>query len=135
MNLCEFLGRSCREPEIKRFSKKDGTEGVSAKITLAVDRRGKDAGADFIPCTAFGKTAEFVEKYVTKGTKLIVIGRYTTSSYDDKDGNKRYTTEITVDQIEFAESKSAASGNATSAKDEGQFVNISDSIDEELPFE
>ncbi len=134
MNKILICGRLTRDPEVRNYVKADGSNGTTARFTVAVDRVGKDAGADFIPCTAFGKTAEFIEKYTKKGTKVLVEGRFTTGSYDDKDGNKKYTYECTVERIEFAESKSAADGNSTPQKDEGQFLNVSDSINEELPF-
>lgn len=113
-----------------------------ARYTLAVDRRfkreGQD-GADFIPCVAFGKGGEFVEKYCKKGTKLAVSGRIQTGSYTNRDGQKVYTTEIVVEEQEFAESKAAQSGqqNTQPAKEEegmDGFMNIPEGIDEALPF-
>lgn len=113
-----------------------------ARYTLAVDRRfkreGQD-GADFIPCVAFGKGGEFVEKYCKKGTKLAVSGRIQTGSYTNRDGQKVYTTEIVVEEQEFAESKAAQSGqqNAQPTKEEegmDGFMNIPEGIDESLPF-
>ena len=113
-----------------------------ARYTLAVDRRFKREGqdnADFIPCVAFGKGGEFVEKYCKKGTKLAVSGRIQTGSYTNRDGQKVYTTEIVVEEQEFAESKAAQSGqqNTQPAKEEegmDGFMNIPEGIDESLPF-
>ena len=118
-----------------------------ARFTLAVDRRFKQEGqptADFIRCIAFGKTAEFFERFGRKGTKFLIEGRIQTGSYTNKDGQKVYTTDVVVENAEFAESKSAASGNAggfapadrpapSQAAGDG-FMNIPDGIDEELPF-
>ena len=118
-----------------------------ARFTIAVDRRFKQEGqptADFIRCIAFGKTAEFFERFGRKGTKFLIEGRIQTGSYTNKDGQKVYTTDVVVENAEFAESKSAASGNAggfapadrpapSQAAGDG-FMNIPDGIDEELPF-
>ena len=118
-----------------------------ARYTLAVDRRIKkenEQSADFIPCIAFGKSAEFVEKYLKKGTKMAVVGRIQTGSYTNKDGQKVYTTEIVIEEQEFAESKNASSGGQNRAPQQSQktqddgldgFMDIPDGIDEEeLPF-
>lgn len=134
MNKWLGLGRLTRDPEIRKYNNKDGEEGTIASFTVAVDRMGKDAGADFVGCKAFGKTAEFIEKYFTKGSKIAVEGRITTGSYDNKDGNKVYTTEVTVEKVEFAESKSASQGNTVTGKTADEFTNIPEGIDEELPF-
>lgn len=111
-----------------------------ARYTLAVDRRfkreGQD-GADFIPCVAFGKGGEFVEKYCKKGTKLAVSGRIQTGSYTNRDGQKVYTTEIVVEEQEFAESKAAQQNTQPAKEEEGMdgFMNIPDGLDDaELPF-
>ncbi len=117
-----------------------------ARYTLAVDRRFKRNGdeqtADFIGCVAFGKQGEFAEKYFRKGTKVAVTGRIQTGSYTNKDGQKVYTTDVVVEEQEFAESKNAGSENqgfvpanpAESADPGDGFMNIPDGIDEELPF-
>ena len=114
-----------------------------ARFSLAVDRRFKKDGdqtADFINCVAFGKTGEFIEKYGRKGTKFVVEGRIQTGSYTNKDGQKVYTTDVVVEQVEFAESKASADGNTTNntansnAPTDTSFMDIPDSIDEELPF-
>ena len=124
MNLVMLMGRLTRDPEIKYA--KDNM--CVAKFTLAVDRRGKD-GADFIPCTAFGKTAEFCEKYIKKGTKVAAQGRWQTNSYTNKEGTKVYTNDCIIDQIEFAESKKSEE-TAPAANDD--FMNVPD--DDEIPF-
>ena len=125
-----------------------------ARYTLAVDRRfnrsGDEASADFISCVAFGKSGEFAEKYLRKGTKIAVCGRIQTGSYTNKDGVKVYTTEVVVEEHEFAESKNSSGGSmdggyAGSSGFSGGgrpepmgagdgFMNIPDGIDEELPF-
>lgn len=113
MNKVILMGRLTREPEI-RYSQ-GGSNMCIARYTLAVDRRfGKEGeqSADFIPCVAFGKSAEFAQMYLYKATKIMVTGRITTGSYVNKDGQKVYTTEVTVEDQEFCESKSANSGSA-----------------------
>ena len=150
MNKVILMGRLTRDPEV-RYSQGDNTMAV-ARFTLAVDRRGrKDANgdgtqtADFINCVAFGRSGEFAEKYLHKGTKIAVTGRIQTGSYTNKDGVKVYTTDVVVEDHEFAESKNASqqAGNdyvpagrtesAPMAAGDG-FMNIPDGIDEELPF-
>ena len=138
MNKVILMGRLTKDPDI-RYTQGDNSMCI-ARYTLAVDRRfGRDSNtADFIPCVSFGKTAEFAEKYLKKGTKMAITGRIQTGSYDDKDGKKVYTTEVVVEDQEFAESKN--SGQAPSpkpAKEEEKldgFMNIQDGIEEELPF-
>lgn len=129
MNITTLIGRLVRDPEIR-----ESGETKIARYTLAVDRRFKREGqptADFIPCVAFGKSAEFAEKYFTKGMRVAVNGRIQTGSYDHKDGYKVYTTDIIVENQEFADSK-GATGQAqqTPAID----MNIPEGVDEELPF-
>ena len=117
MNKAILMGRLTRDPEI-RYTQGDNPMCI-ARYTLAVDRRfNRNAGndgnnADFIPCVCFGKTAEFVEKYLKKGTKMAVTGRIQTGSYTNRDGVKVYTTEVVVEDQEFAESKNAAGGNGS----------------------
>ena len=147
MNKVILIGRLTRDPDI-RYSQGENSSAV-ARYTLAVDRRftrrdNPDAQtADFIGCVAFGKAAEFAEKYLHKGTKIAVTGRIQTGSYTNKDGVKVYTTDVVVEDQEFAESKNAAGGGAPSSfggaqaapADAGDgFMNIPDGIDEELPF-
>ena len=138
MNKCVLMGRLTRDPEVRM----SGDTAV-ARFSLAVDRRFKKDGeqtADFISCVAFGKTGEFIEKYGRKGTKFVVEGRIQTGSYTNKDGQKVYTTDVVVEQVEFAESKASADGNTTNntansnEPTDTSFMDIPDSIDEELPF-
>ena len=145
MNKVILMGRLVRDPEV-RYGQ-GGSSTAVAKFTLAVDRRfkreGDDQSADFIGCTAFGKTAEFIEKYGRKGTKFVVEGRIQTGSYTNKDGQRVYTTDVVVEQVEFAESKASSDNNngyvpsnrpsPSGAAGDG-FMNIPDGIDEELPF-
>ena len=143
MNKVILMGRLTRDPEV-RYSAGDNAMAV-ARFSLAVDRRrrangGDEQTADFINCVSFGKQAEFAEKYLRKGTKLLVTGRIQTGSYTNKDGVKVYTTDVVVEEQEFAESKSSSdnSGFSQSApmpQSAGDgFMNIPDGIDEELPF-
>ena len=143
MNKVILMGRLTRDPEV-RYSAGDNAMAI-ARFSLAVDRRrrangGDEQTADFINCVSFGKQAEFAEKYLRKGTKLLVTGRIQTGSYTNKDGVKVYTTDVVVEEQEFAESKASAdnSGFSQSApmpQSAGDgFMNIPDGIDEELPF-
>lgn len=143
MNKVVLMGRLTRDPDV-RYSQGE-TPMAIARYTLAVDRRfrrdGNDQSADFISCVSFGKTAEFAEKYFHKGTKICVCGRIQTGSYTNKDGQKVYTTEVVVEEQEFAESKNAngesdfaSAPSAPSAPAGDGFINIPDGIDEELPF-
>ena len=160
MNKVILMGRLTRDPEV-RYSQGEGATAI-ARYSLAVDRRfnrnnGDGATADFIGCVAFGKSAEFAERYLRKGTKIVATGRIQTGSYVNKDGVKVYTTDVVVEDQEFAESKNAAGNNdggysaggfgggfgggysapvsrpEPSAPGDG-FMNIPDGIDEELPF-
>ena len=132
------MGRLTRDPEV-RYTQGDNAMAI-ARYSLAVDRRFKRDGepdADFINCVAFGKSGEFAEKYLKKGTKVAVVGRIQTGSYTNKDGQKVYTTDVVVEEQEFAESKnSSSSDNNQSAptNKNTDFMNIPDGIDEELPF-
>ena len=148
MNKVILMGRLTRDPEV-RYSQGERSMAI-AKYTLAIDRRktqqNSDPGADFINCVAFDRAGEFAEKYFHKGTKLVVSGRIQTGSYTNKDGVKVYTTEVVVEDQEFAESKNAsgdnsgfAGGNNNHFKPEPSgfgdgFMNIPAGIDEELPF-
>ena len=153
MNKVILMGRLTRDPEV-RYSAGNNTMAV-ASYTLAVDRRFRRDGennADFIGCVAFGKSAEFAEKYLRQGTKIIVTGRIQTGSYTNRDGQKVYTTDVVVEDQEFAESKAAASESGmmrqsapspmaaspmpspAQASSADGFMNIPDGIDEELPF-
>lgn len=109
MNKVILMGRLTKDPDI-RYSQGEKSTAV-ARFSLAVDRKFKQEGqptADFINCLAFGKRAEFIEKYCRKGTKLVVEGSWQTGSYTNKDGNKVYTNECLIENCEFAESKAAA---------------------------
>lgn len=147
MNKVILMGRLTRDPEV-RYSQGDNAMAI-ARYTLAVDRRfnrnNDEQNADFIGCVAFGKAGEFAEKYFRKGTKVAVTGRIQTGSYTNKDGVKVYTTDVVVEEQEFAESKNAGGSDqggfsnggsrpaANNAVGDG-FMNIPDGIDEELPF-
>ncbi len=145
MNKVILMGRLTRDPEV-RYSAGDNQMAI-ARYTLAVDRRfnrnNSEQTADFIPCVAFGKAGEFAEKYFRKGMKIAVTGRIQTGSYTNKEGQKVYTTDVIVEDQEFAESKNANGGQgggdysrpsaAPSGADEG-FMNIPDGIDDEIPF-
>ena len=153
MNKVILMGRLTRDPEV-RYSQGENSTAI-ARYTLAVDRRFRrnndgEQTADFIGCVAFGRSAEFAEKYFRQGLKVIVTGRIQTGSYTNKDGQKVYTTDVVVEEQEFAESKATSDANAgsfshaggfqqapapTPAADAGDgFMNIPDGIDEELPF-
>lgn len=116
MNKVILMGRLTRDPDI-RSSQSENAVTV-ARFTIAVDRRYKrdaDQSADFISCVAFGRTAEFFERYIKQGTKVCVEGRIQTGSYTNRDGQKVYTTDVVVENVEFAESK-ASQGSAQSAQ-------------------
>ncbi|SFR77854.1 single-stranded DNA-binding protein [Anaeromicropila populeti] len=139
MNKVILIGRLTKDPDV-RYAQGNNAMAI-ARFTLAVDRKYKNNGqeeADFISCVSFGKTAEFAEKYLKRGTKIAVTGRIQTGSYTNKDGQKVYTTDVILEEIEFAESKNA--GNQTAQRiepsqaDGDGFMNIPDGIDEELPF-
>lgn len=141
MNKWIGIGRLTRDPEV-RYSQENSSLAI-ARYTLAIDRRktqnNENPGADFISCIAFGKAAEFAEKYFTKGTKIAVTGRIQTGHYTNKDGNEVYTTDIIVEETEFAESKRGMSEEDKEARDNAAidgsgFMSIPDGIDEELPF-
>jgi single-strand DNA-binding protein len=158
MNKVILCGRLTRDPDI-RYSQGDRQMAI-ARYTLAVDRRGRRAGnddgqqtADFIQCVAFDRAAEFAEKYLRQGTKLIVSGRIQTGSYTNRDGQRVYTTDVIVEEQEFAESRNASSQNSGNSgfasgfqqresvspapiEDAGDgFMNIPDGVEDEgLPF-
>lgn len=154
MNKVILMGRLTRDPDV-RYSQGESATAV-ARYTLAVDRRFRrdgDATADFIGCVAFGRQAEFAEKYLRQGTKVVLTGRIQTGSYTNRDGQKVYTTDVVAEDLEFAESKAAAAERGASAGFQPQqnsnpfqsaptpsaaagdgFMNIPDGIDEELPF-
>ena len=132
MNKFNGIGRLTRDPDI-RYANTPNVQTCVARYTLAIDRRGKDAGADFISCVAFGKSGEFVEKYLHKGMKIAVSGRIQTGSYT-KEGQKFYTTDVIVEEHYFVESRNTAEP-APSAADADGFMEIPDGVtDEGLPF-
>ena len=157
MNKVILMGRLTRDPEV-RYSQ-GATATAVARFSIAVDRKYKREGepdADFFNCTCFGKQAEFVERYLRKGTKIVTVGRIQNDNYTNKDGQMVYSVRVMVDEIEFAESKNASAGNeggytggnnynnnsygnngynrpAPLGAGDG-FMNIPDGIDEELPF-
>lgn len=134
MNVAILCGRATKDPEV-RYTQ--GAEPMAvARFTLAVDRPKKDAEqtADFINIVAFGKRGEFVEKYIKKGTKIIVSGRIQTGSYTNKEGQKVYTTEVIADSMEFAESKQTDIASKINAPVEVEPDFSQVSIDEDLPF-
>ena len=142
MNKVDLTGRLTKDPQSRWTNGQESQEQICiVRFTLAVNRRKKDAGADFISCVAFGKSAESLEKYCKKGTKLEISGRIQTGSYTNKDGGKVYTTDVIVEEWEFAESKAAAEGSSGAGghqkpdqTENDGFMNIPEGIDEELPF-
>ena len=153
MNKVILMGRLTRDPDI-RYSTGESATAV-ARYTLAVDRRFRRDGeqtADFIGCVAFGRNAEFAEKYLHQGTKIVAVGRIQTGSYTNRDGQKVYTTDVVVEEQEFAESKSVSDSSRSAyvgGNNYGQapaqtsapkpmsadgFMTIPDGIEEELPF-
>lgn len=137
MNKVILMGRLTRVPEV-RYSSGDNPLAI-ARYTLAVDRRyrnNEEQSADFISCVAFGRAADFAEKYFSKGTKVAVTGRIQTGSYTNKDGAKVYTTEVVVEDQEFAESKGQDGGYSRPlpSGDADEFMNIPGGIDDEIPF-
>ena len=143
MNKVQLVGRLTRDPEIRYSQGENAT--ATARFSVAVNRRFKNAegnyDADFINCVAFGKSAEFVEKYFKKGMAIGLTGRIQTGNYTNKDGQKVYTTDVVVEETEFVESKGASSADnsnnsrtAPSATNNNDFMSIPDGVDEELPF-
>ena len=141
MNKVILMGRLTRDPDMRG----EGT-GLVARYTLAVDRRfsrNEENNTDFINIVVFGKGAEFAEKYLKKGTKVVISGRIQTGSYTNKDGQKVYTTDVVAEDQEFAESKNASGSNGgqieasssnNSVQDDGDFMNISDGVKDDMPF-
>ncbi len=150
MNKVILMGRLTRDPEVRYSQGEQATQ--IARYTIAVDRRvRRDSDgqtADFINCVAFGRQAEFAEKYLHKGTKIALTGRIQTGSYTNRDGNRVYTTDVIVEEQEFAESKAASAEHTSGSQPSagfpgpssasndlgGGFINIPDGIEEELPF-
>lgn len=139
MNKVIFMGRFTRDPEV-RYSQGANPTAI-ARFTLTVNRRFKRDGepeADFFNCTAFGKQAEFIERYMRKAVKVVVSGRIENDNYTNKEGQMVYSVKVMIEEIEFAESKAAGgnqgnSGYSNMGPGDG-FMNIPDGLDEELPF-
>ena len=153
MNKVILMGRLTRNPDVRYAQRNNSQESTCiARYTLAVNRRFRREGeqdADFINCVAFGRQGEFTEKYLKQGTKIVIAGRIQTGSYTNRDGMKVYTTDVVVEEQDFAESKAAASGQGAGQKpvepeptavnqppvDAGEgFMTIPEGIEEELPF-
>ena len=144
MNKVILMGRLTRDPDIKYIQNEQQT--AVARFTIAVDRRfkrqGEDQAADFINCVAFGKTAEFVEGYLKQGTKVVGCGRIQTGSYTNKEGQRVYTTDVVIEELEFAESKKNAqqydAGSEAQRPESSEaadgFINIPDGLEDGLPF-
>lgn len=138
MNKVILMGRLTKDPDV-RYSQGNNPMAI-ARYTLAVDRKFKRDGepnADFINCIAFGKNGEFAEKYLHKGVKILVEGRWQSGSYTNRDGQKVYTNDCVVESCEFAESKNANQGERPQPMpqtDSDGFMSIPDGIDSELPF-
>lgn len=145
MNKVILMGRLTRDPEV-RYSQGENSLAI-ARFTLAVDRRFKrqesEQTADFVDCVVFGKTAEFVERYLRQGIKVVGCGRIQTGSYTNRDGKRVYTVEVVLDEIEFAESKSVSSQNdgyqgnqepESKPVDAEGFMTVPDGLEDELPF-
>lgn len=141
MNKVILMGRLTRDPEVRG----EGTS-LYARYSLAVDRRSRNEenNTDFINIVAFGRNGEFAQKYLKKGTKILVTGRIQTGSYTNKDGQRVYTTDVVADEQEFAESKNASGNNggqtdtysssSNSVQDDGDFMNLSDGVKDDMPF-
>lgn len=148
MNKVILMGRLTRDPDV-RYTQGEEQKAI-ARFTLAVDRRNRQEGqqnADFPSCVAFGQQATFCEKYLNQGKKVVIVGRLQTGSYTNREGVKVYTTDVIVEEIEFAESKGSEQQNGSGSSqgrpaqkapkaqtDADGFMNIPDGIDEELPF-
>lgn len=140
MNKVTLLGRLTRNPNVTYTQGENST--CVARYTLAVDRRFKKDEADFISCVAFGKQGEFAEKYLKQGTKIAVVGRIQTGSYTNREGTKVYTTDVVIEEQEFAESKKAAEQNTGKTEthtempeaDNNGFISIPDGYEDQMPF-
>lgn len=135
MNKVILLGNLTRDPEI-RYSQGDNPLAI-ARFSLAVNRRFSKNGekeADFFNCTAFGKQAEFVEKYFKQGSRMMLTGRIQNDNYTNKNGEKVYTVQVIVEEVEFAEKKNSSGGQAGNGGSTDEFMNIPDGIEDGLPF-
>ncbi len=148
MNKVMLMGRLTKDPEIRYSQSKNGDQLAIARFSLAVDRRFSRSGqgeneqtADFFNCTSFGRQAEFCEKYLRQGTKIVICGRIENDNYTNKNGEKVYSVKILCEEIEFAESKKAQEGggytpqpSAPQSADEKEFISIPSGIEDDLPF-
>lgn len=145
MNKVILMGRLTRDPEVRYTQRNSSQDAMAiARYKLAVDRRIRREGentADFIGCVVFGKDAEFAEKYFRQGLKVVITGRLQTGSYTNRDGLKVYTTDVIVEDQEFAESKAASEQSiehgqnpSGSRLSEDGFMNVPDGIDDDIPF-
>lgn len=135
MNKCIFIGRIIRDPEMRYVGADSQT--VVAKFGLAINRRFKRDGepdADFINCIAFGKVAEIIEKYTSKGSQIGIVARVQTGNYTNKDGVKVYTTDFVVEELDLISKSSSGENAPAPSNSQDGFMNIPDGIDEELPF-
>ena len=135
MNIVTLIGRLTKNPEI-RYSQGENAMAI-ARFTLAVDKnfKKKDDKANFINCVAFGKIAETVEKHVFKGSKIAVIGEWTTGSYKNKDGNTVYTNDCNISKLEFCDSKSQSNSQPQpTPSNDNSWMNIPDDVEDSLPF-
>ena len=133
MNKCIMCGRLVRDPEV-RYGEENKT---IARFTIAVDRKFKTEGqpdADFFNCICFDKKAEFAEKYLIKGTKVIVVGRIQNDNFTNKEGQKVYSVQIFVEEVEFAEGKKAAEEKPKNEKPKNDFMSLPEGMEESLPF-
>lgn len=152
MNKVILMGRLTRDPEVRYTQSRNGDQLAIARFSIAVDRRfarnsqdGNEVTADFFNCSSFGKQAEFVEKYLKQGTKVVVCGRIENDNYTNKNGEKVYSVRIVAEEIEFAESKNASQGGqggyqpqaaspAPQNASADEFMSIPDGIENDLPF-
>lgn len=145
MNKWCGMGRLTRDPDVRYTTTKEGKQMAIARYTVAIDRRFKRQNddsqqtADYISCVAFDKLGEFAEKYLKQGTKIVVSGRIQTGSYTNKDGQKVYTTDVVVEECEFAESKGTMSPSTNTQPEPqeapaGDYLNIPEGLEAELPF-
>lgn len=126
MNKVILKGNLTRDPELKMSG-----ETTLTKFSLAVSRKMKKDESDFINCVAFGKTAEFIANYFNKGSQILIVGRIQTGSYDDKEGNKKYTTDVVVEEVEFCGKKEGTTEKKVETSN--GFTQI-ESDDSDLPF-
>ena len=132
MNKVVLIGRLTRNPEV-RYSAKDNEQMAIARYSLAIDRKGKDAGTDFINCVAFGKQGEFAEKYLKQGMKIGVRGRIQTGSYTNKEGQKVYATDVVVEEHEFCEKKGEIN-TQPEPEEAPEFIQVPEGVENDLPF-